>query len=241
MIWLSMPMPNLRISRWWSTRPARMTRALRSWPQSYWSRPAYCPGWTAADAVAHLASGGDFYAEALTLGRGGEPKLPWGASTMEEFRAVRQAAVQKLLDGGPTAIVRASSKPAQSCKLSWSPAEESDLAKVAGIHVERLIPLGSWISMRLLELSAHDWDIRQPHEPDAHLSPTAVPALLSGMPELQLRLLRLRVREGLDGVYALSAGTAAWGFMIQGKNVTALDQGSRSCQGDASLALTLKA
>ena len=115
---------------------ARMTRALRSWPQSYWSRPAYCPGWTAADAVAHLASGGDFYAEALTLGRGGEPKLPWGASTMEEFRAVRQAAVQKLLDGGPTAIVRglrASRRKAASCP---GVAQESDLAKVAGIHVE---------------------------------------------------------------------------------------------------------
>ena len=27
---------------------ARMTQAFRSWPQSYWSRPAYCPGWTAA-------------------------------------------------------------------------------------------------------------------------------------------------------------------------------------------------
>ena len=52
---------------------ARMTQAFRSWPQSYWSRPAYCPGWTAADAVAHLATGGDFYAEALTLGRSGEP------------------------------------------------------------------------------------------------------------------------------------------------------------------------
>ena len=43
---------------------ARMVQALRSWPQSYWSRPTYCPGWTAADAVAHLATGGDFYAQA---------------------------------------------------------------------------------------------------------------------------------------------------------------------------------
>jgi hypothetical protein len=55
------------------------------------------------------------------------------------------------------------------------------------------------------------------------------------MPELQLRLLRLRVTEGLDGVYALSAGTAAWGFMMQGKNVTALDQGAHPAKGDASL------
>ena len=76
---------------------------------------------------------------------------------------------------------------------------------------------------------------RQPHEPDAHLSPTAIPALLSGMPALQLRLLRSRVTEGLDGVYALSAGTASWGCMIKGKSVTTLDQGAHPAKGDASL------
>ena len=63
--------------------------------------------------------------------------------------------------------------------------------------------------MRILELSAHDWDIRQPHETHAHLSLTAVPALLSAMPELQVQLLGLRVTEGLDGAYALRAGDAA--------------------------------
>lgn len=214
---------------------ARMTQAFRSWPQSYWSRPAYCPGWTAADAVAHLATGGDFYAEALTLGRSGEPKLLWGASSMEEFRAVRQAAVQKLLDGGPTAIIAGFEQAGAKLQAVLESLQESDLAKVARHSRGGLIPLGSWIGMRLLELSAHDWDIRQPHEPDAHLSPTAIPALLSGMPELQLRLLRLRVTEGLDGVYALSAGTASWGFMIQGKSVTTLDQGAHPAKGDASL------
>src|SRR5262245_43578549 len=75
---------------------ARIGQALRSWPQSYWGRPTYCPGWTASDAVAHLATGGEFYAQMITSGRGGEPQLPWGANTMEAFRAARQAAAQKL-------------------------------------------------------------------------------------------------------------------------------------------------
>jgi len=213
---------------------ARMAQAFRSWPQSYWGRPTYCPGWTAADAVTHLATGGDFYAEALTLGRHGEPKLPWGASSMEEVRAVRQAAVQKLLAGGPLAIIEGFEQAGAKLQVVLESLRETDLAKVAR-HTRLLIPLGSWIGMRLLELSAHDWDIRQPHEPGAHLSPTAVPALLSGMPEFQLRLLRLRVTEGLDGVYTLSAGTATWGFMIQGKSITALAQEAGSGKGDASL------
>jgi len=85
--------------------------------------------------------------------------------------------------------------------------------------------------MRILELSAHDWDIRQPHETHAHLSPTAVPALLSAMPVLQVQLLGLRVTEAerLDGVYALRAGDAAWGVKIQGKTVTPLQGVPREC------------
>ena len=202
-----------------ATETARIAQALRSWPQSYWSRPTYCPGWTAADAVAHLATGGEFYAQAITAGRSGEPTLAWGASTMDEVRAARQAAVQKLLDGGPTILTDGFEQAGAKLQAVLESLQEPDLTKVAR-HPRGLIPLGHWIGMRLLELSAHDWDIRQPHEPHAHLSPTAVPALLSGLPDLQLKLLRLRVAEGLDGVYALRAGDAAWGFTIQGKTVT---------------------
>jgi hypothetical protein len=153
---------------------------------------------------------------------------------MDEFRAVRQTAVQKLLAGGPTAILAGFEQAGAKLQAVLESLQEADLAKVAR-HPRGLIPLGSWIGMRLLELSAHDWDIRQPHEPDAHLSPTAVPALLRGMPELQLQLLGLRVAEGLDGVYVLSAGPATWGFRIEGKSVTALDQAAGAVPCDASL------
>jgi uncharacterized protein (TIGR03083 family) len=197
----------------------RMVQAFRSWPQSYWSRPTYCPGWTAADAVAHLTTGGDFYAQVLTSGRSGEPKFPWGASSPAEVREARQAAVKKLLDGGPAAILAGFEQAGATLQAVLESLQEADLTKVA-LHPRGRIPIGSWIGMRILELSAHDWDIRQPHETHAHLSPTAVPALLSSMPELQVQLLGLRLTEGLDGIYALRAGDAAWGFTIQGKTVT---------------------
>jgi uncharacterized protein (TIGR03083 family) len=207
---------------------ARMVQAFQSWPQSYWSRPTYCPGWTAADAVAHLATGGDFYAQVITSGRSGEPKLPWGANSPAESREARQAAVQKLLDGGPASILAGFEQNGAKLQAVLESLQEADLTKVA-LHPRGPIPIGSWIGMRILELSAHDWDIRQPHETHAHLSPTAVPALLSAMPELQFQLLGLRVTEGLDGVYALRAGDAAWGFAIQGKTVTPLQGAPREC------------
>jgi maleylpyruvate isomerase len=202
---------------------ARMVQAFQSWPQSYWSRPTYCPGWTAADAVAHLATGGDFYAQVITSGRSGEPKFPWGAHSPAEVREARQVAVKALLDGGPPALLAGFEQAGAKLQAVLESLQEADLTKVA-LHPRGQIPIGLWIGMRILELSAHDWDIRQPHETQAHLSPTAVPALLSAMPELQVQLLGARLTEGLDGVYALRAGDAAWGFTIQGKTVTPLAQ-----------------
>jgi maleylpyruvate isomerase len=207
---------------------ARMVQMLRSWPESYWSRPTYCPGWTAADAVAHLATGGDFYAQVITSGRSGEPQFPWGANSLAEFREARQAAVQKLLNGGPAAVLAGFEQAGAKLQAVLESLQEADLTKVA-LHPRGPIPIGSWIGMRILELTAHDWDIRQPHETNAHLSPTAVPALLSALPELQAQLLGMRVTEGLDGVYVLRAGDAAWGFSIQGKTVTPLAGVPREC------------
>ena len=45
--------------------------------------------------MAHLATGGDFYAQVITSGRSGEPKFPWGANSPAEVREARQAAVEK--------------------------------------------------------------------------------------------------------------------------------------------------
>ena len=207
---------------------ARMVQMFRSWPESHWSRPTYCLGWAAADAVAHLATGGDFYAQVITSGRSGAPTFAWGANSPAEFREARQAAVQKLLDGGPTALLAGFAQAGAKLQAVLESLQEADLTKVA-LHPRGRIPLGSWIGMRILELSAHDWDLRQPHEPHAHLSPTAVPALLSVMPELQAQLLGLRLADGLDGAYALRAGDAAWGFAIQGKTVTPLQGAPREC------------
>ncbi len=197
----------------------RLAHVLRSWPQNYWSRPAYCPGWTAADAVAHLTMGGDFYAQVITAGRSGEPIFPWGVKTPEEVRAVRQAASKKLIDGGPAALVEGFEQKGAQLQAVLESLQESDLARVAR-HPRGLIPIGRWIGMRLVELSAHDWDMRQPHETPAHLSPSALPALLGLIPEMQLRFLQQRLSEGLDGVYVLRAGDVAWGLSVHGQTVT---------------------
>ena len=65
---------------------------------------------------------------------------------MEEFRAVRQAAVQP--DGGPTAIIAGFEQAGAKLQAVLESLQETDLAKVAW-HPRGSVPLGSWIGMRL--------------------------------------------------------------------------------------------
>ena len=202
---------------------ARLAQALQGWPEGRWQLPTYCPGWKAADAVAHLATGGDFYAQVIAAGRQGEPQLPWGVRDAAGFRAERAAAIQKLIDGGPSALLAGFQRGAAKLQEVFASLRAADLSKVAW-HPRGLVPLGSWVGMRLNELVIHDWDIRQPHETPARLTPTAVPALLTVLPEMHAQFFTQRLADGPDGVHVLRAGDTAWAFRIQGKTVTYLAQ-----------------
>ncbi|GIX49549.1 MAG: hypothetical protein KatS3mg131_3760 [Candidatus Tectimicrobiota bacterium] len=198
---------------------ARMARDFRAWPEAHWWRQTYCPGWNAADVVAHLATGADFYAQVITAGRAGTPQPPWGVADVAAFRQRRAAEARRLIEGGPAALLEGFERQAATLQEVLTSLQEADLGKVAW-HPRGLVPIGCWVGMRLNELVIHDWDIRQPHEAAASLSPTALPAMLTVLPELQQQFLEQRLANGLDGVYILRTGEAAWAFMIQGTTVT---------------------
>lgn len=197
---------------------AAMLQTYRSWPASFWERPTFCPGWKAVDAIAHLATGGDFYAQVIAAGRRGTPSLPWGAADAAGFRTARGAAAQQLIAGGPTTLMAGFEQGAARLQAELESLRPDELGNMAW-HPRGLVPIGGWIGMRLTELGMHDWDIRQPHETPAHLSATVLPALLQSLPGMQQQFLQQR-NEELAGVFGVQAGEASWGFTVQGKNVT---------------------
>ena len=200
---------------------ARIAQALQGWSEARWQLPTYCPGWSATDAVAHLATGGDFYAQVIAAGQQGVPQLPWGASDGAGMRAARAAVSKKLTDEGPVALLAGFQQSAATLQEVLVSLQEADLAKVAW-HPRGLVPIGSWVGMRLTELIVHDWDIRQPHEAPPRLAPMALPAMLTALPEMHTQFLTQRLTGDLDGVHVLRAGDTAWAFRIQGKTVTYL-------------------
>ena len=202
-----------------ASETSHLTQAFRAWLESHWQRPTYCPDWQAVDAVAHLATGGEFYAQVIAAGRRGTPQLPWGASDAAGARAGRAAASKKLVEEGPAALLAGFEQGAARLQEVLESLREEDLARVAW-HPRGLVPIGLWIGMRLNELVIHGWDIRQPHEAHAGLSPTALPAMLMILPEMQAQFLEQRLADGLDGIHVLRAGVTSWAFIVRDKTVT---------------------
>ncbi len=200
---------------------ARMTRARHDWPEDYWQRKTSCPDWTAADAIAHLATGADFYAQVITSGRRGDPLPPWGVSNAAEMRPARHAAGRKLIEAGSATLIEGFERESATLQEVFALLREADLSQKAW-HPRGLVPIGAWIGMRVNELVIHDWDVRQPHEAQAGLAPDALPAMCSCLPEMQWQFLAQRHAGGLDGIHVLCAGEVSWAFRVHDDTVTYL-------------------
>lgn len=193
---------------------AHMIQAFRQWPRDHWSRATYCDGWTIANMVAHLATGADYHTEVLTSGLSGNPTWPWGAANLDEVRAIRAKAVQTLCDSGPEALLSGFEASANRLQTVLESLQIDDLDKVA-LYPRMPIPLGQWVGMRLIELVVHDWDMRQPYELPALLTPFAIPAVLRILAETQVRFLSYRLPEGMRGSYAMLAGDTGWTVHVE--------------------------
>lgn len=203
---------------------ALMAQAYGEWSETDWQRDTFCSGWTAADAVAHLVTGADFYTQVIESGRTGKPGKPWGVTNVEEFRVARGDAGKKLTAAGPAAVLAAFSDSAAALQAVLESLQEEELSELAW-HPRGLVPIEGWVGMRLIELGIHDWDIRQPHEPDAGLSPTVLPALLVVLPDMQTQFLSQRAGD-LAGTFGFQADDASWGIRLQGGTASYLPEAS---------------
>ena len=211
-----------------ASQTALMAQAYGEWSAADWQRGTFCSGWTAADAVAHLVTGADFYTQVIEFGRTGKPGKPWGVTNVEEFRIARGDAGKKLTAAGPAAVLQAFSDSAAALQAVLESLQDRELSELAW-HPRGLVPIDGWIGMRLIELGVHDWDIRQPHEPEAGLSSTVVPALLAVLPAMQTQFLTQRAGDDLAGTYGFQAGDASWGIRLHEGAASYLSEAPSDC------------
>lgn len=198
---------------------ALMVQACHAWPSERWEHATYCEGWTAANVMAHLTTGAAYYTHVIAAGRTGPPSLPWGATNLDEVRIARAELERDLYRGGPQTLLSGFEQAVQALQEVFESLQTEMLSRLAW-YPRGPIPIGQWIGMRLIELSLHDWDIRQPHESSIKLSSIARPALLTCLPEMQNRLLSYRLPDLPSGIYAMCAGESAWAFCVQDQQIT---------------------
>jgi len=195
----------------------RLAKAWRGFGEKEWAAPTFCPGWAARDAVAHITTGADFYANSIRRALEGlPPEPPYGADA-KEFQAMRKEKGDKLLAGPRPALMDAFEASAREVQGALDAAREADLGKL-GWHPRGLTPVDAWIGLRLVELVVHDWDIRFGSDPKARPAAPGVEGMLTFLPATQCRHFSVREKPALGArfLFRTTRPERAWTMIAEG-------------------------
>ena len=184
----------------------RITNYLTHLPAEAWTQPSTCDVWQVRDVVAHLVGVAEFYAGNITRGLEGDTEPPPGrppagsitAAMAAEGVAQRAIAEREKLGEQLLTTFRAANDHLEHVLTSLRPAQYT----IPCYHPGGIVQPQQFVDLRLKELAVHEWDIRASLEPEAHLAPACLPAII--------RLL--------DD--AVASGSMRWGFR-SGEHLTA--------------------
>jgi uncharacterized protein (TIGR03083 family) len=166
---------------------ARLTQYFQSLPPEAWTQPSACTQWQVQDVVAHLIGVAEFYAGTVARGLQGETstlggRSPAGTGTgasAAEGIAQRSIAARKSLGDQLLATFAATSDHLNQTLAALTPEERQKPC----YHPGGMVAAQNFIELRLKELGVHEWDIRAALEPEAHLSPASMTAILATISE----------------------------------------------------------
>jgi uncharacterized protein (TIGR03083 family) len=163
----------------------RITRYLRALPSEAWSRQSACEAWQVRDVVAHMAGGAEFYASNVTRGLQGDtspgpgrPPAGTGKAAMVSEAVAKRAIASRESLGEQLLATFEAANAHLNHLLATLPPEQQD---TPCYHPGGIVPARNFADLRLKELSMHDWDIRSRLEPEAHISPAALPIILGAV------------------------------------------------------------
>ncbi len=212
--------PLLPSIRWLAHENARFITQLRALSDADWTKPTFCPGWSAALLVGHMTGGAISYAERIRAARRGEVILSLGAGTPEEFQAARNEITRKSVAMSPAE------------RIDWIERSQDDLQT----EIERLEPgdldrdlwhrrgntkARTFPAQRLYEVALHGWDLE--NDPDAPLKTDSLGALVD---ILESRIPLYFNRSGATGPagvfrFETRRPEAAWEMAISGGEASA--------------------
>jgi uncharacterized protein (TIGR03083 family) len=183
----------------------QLTQYLHTLSAEAWHHPSACAGWEVCDVVAHLALGATFYASTVARGVQGDTAPPAGAPLPGVANPQRAIAYRERLGDQVLATFTGRTTHFYQLLQSLSP---QDWEKPC-YHPWGLRPVQALMTMRLLELAMHTWDIQSALAPTAALFPDSLPVFMERVPSLvsflrvqpdARRLLPLRCHFTVTGV-----------------------------------------
>lgn len=197
----------------------RLSAYWRGFSDGRWEVETFCPGWQAQHAVSHLATGADFYTNSIRRALEGLPPEPPYGSNVKEFFAIRAAKGDELMALPRDEMMDAFDASAAGVNDALAEVTADDIGKL-GFHPRGLTRLDAWIGLRLVELVAHDWDIRYGEDAEARVSEDALEGVMSFLPASQSRLFGVRENPPFDGrfLFRSKAPDREWTITVAGEN-----------------------
>ena len=196
----------------------RLSAYWRGFSDARWEVGTFCPGWGAQHAVSHLVTGADFYTNSILRALEGLPPEPPYGSNTKEFFAIRAAKGEELMALPREEMMDAFDASAAEVNVALADITADDIGKL-GFHPRGLTRLDAWIGLRLVELVAHDWDIRYGEDAEACVSADGVEGVMSFLPASQSRLFGVRENPPFDGRFLFRSTTPdrAWTLAVAGE------------------------
>ena len=196
----------------------RLSAYWRGFSDARWEVDTFCPGWQAQHAVSHLATGADFYTNSIRRALEGLPPEPPYGSNVKEFFAIRAAKGDELMALPRDEMMDAFDASAAGVNDALAEVTADDIGKL-GFHPRGLTRLDAWIGLRLVELVAHDWDIRYGEDTEAGVSEDVLEGVMSFLPASQSRLFGVRENPPFDGrfLFRSKAPDREWTITVAGE------------------------
>src|SRR6266446_161667 len=165
----------------------RIKQSLHTLSPETLSQPSACTQWQVQDVIAHLIGVAETYANSVSRGMQGDTgplpgRLPAGqatASLSAESTAQRSIAARKTLGDQLLASFDAAHDHLNGLLAGLTPEQRA----IPCYHSGGIVKAQNFIDLRLKELAVHEWDIRAGLEPEAHVSPACIPAIMTTISE----------------------------------------------------------
>ena len=146
-----------------------------------WKIQSACDAWTNDEVVAHMCLAAEMFATTIQRGVDGDSSPPEGMSlpSVEGLTARLAGNVQRTLDLrrslGDELLPTFESRCRRVDEV-LATLNPEDWGKLC-YHTANIIPVGSFVDLRIAEMAVHEWDIRSRLAPDAEMPPAVLPAV----------------------------------------------------------------